>query len=314
MVCVGRVDLKRNDRGNPEPVLRTHAIQGIASCGDRRVVLRGRGDAKLQLPLSSWHEGEAHAHVFGGPRRNPGADLPACLGNHAIGHDEADVEPVRFVAVVADFEFHGLGRVAGNVGLVCVFIKNGHGRSVQNLNSNLKGLPHRVVGHVSSNGRCGVEARLEAQRHVEPERDVCLTVPSVQHRGLLGKQFGLKPPIGLLQFNGVLFLSVSGVDERQRNHTSLAVGGAADLVLLGGERQRAEHRHLDVAHEHIGAEQGATACGACCAEVEGDRSWRGELVGGHVEVQIHGFTLAERNRQRHDCAGLVDHQTGPVGF
>ena len=314
VVRISRVDFERDDGGDAQPVLRTHAVQGVARCRDGGVVLRCGGDAQLQLTLGAWEEGETHAHVLRGPRSNPRADLPANLSDHALRHHEADVETVRLVAVVADLEFHRLSRVSGDVGLIGILVEDRHGCRVKDLHRDLEGLPHGVVVHVSSNDRRGVETGFEAQWHVELEGHTGLAVPGVQQRGLFGEQLGLEPPVGLLQFERVLFFRVSGVDQRQRNHTGLAVGSAADLILFRGEGQRTEHGDLDVAHQHIGAKQRTAAGRAGGAEVEGNRAWRRQLVGRHVEVQVHRFTLVQVDRKRHNRASIVHHKSGPVRF
>ena len=121
--------------------------------------------------------------------------------------------------------------------MVGILVEDGHGCGVQNFDRDLEGLPHGVVVHVSSNDRGGVETGFETQWHVELEGHTRLAVPRVQQRGLFGEQLSLQPPVGLLQFERVLFFRVSGVDERQRNHAGLAVGSAADLILFRGESQ-----------------------------------------------------------------------------
>ena len=312
MICIGRVDLKRNDRGNPEPVLRTHAVQGVARCRDGGVVLRGGGDAELQLPLRTWHERERYRRFPGFPWDKPRADF-GHVSNHTVRHNEAHAEPVRLVAVVADFKLHELRWIAGNVGLVCVLVKHRHRRSIQDFKRNLEGLPHGVVGHVPGNDRQCVEAGFEAQRHVEPERDARLAVPSVEDGSLVSEKIG-NCVVHLLQFKGVLLFGVPGVQQGQLDHTGLTVGEAANLVVLRGERQRAEHGHLDVAHKNVGAKQRTAAGWAGGAEVEGNRAWRRQLVGRHVEVQVDRFTLVQVDRKRHNRAGLVHHKSSPVRF
>ena len=107
-------------------------------CADQWVINAGRNDVECELAGCVCFKGKANGHVVTGTGFDFGRvaiEQVRELDDHPLWYIRRHRESVSTVPVIANFERHGLGRVARNVRLVCIFIRDVNGCCVKDFNA-----------------------------------------------------------------------------------------------------------------------------------------------------------------------------------